>query len=248
MDENGNENTTGYIVSMGESYEDINISLYKLNQLPTNWINKGFRLKRDALTFFEICEKDREFIIQCLEEIEFPFDRFYRDHLKSEVYGILEKNINRQIPTYDTFYLLMHLSLENFLKGLWLDQNRDRIGFEKIPDEIKTHNLLALFQKIGIGLSKKEGALIKKISDLFVGYSRYPVKLFIKPEKEGKTLDIDFGERNFDSICIDCLENPYAEDHQIILDLFDKKLKPLLERAMESHNEHITKVLSPEYF
>lgn len=231
------KNSYHYLFQGGSDATDFNKQMFKLRQQPTSWVNKGKRLKRDASLFYEKSESSRLFIVSELKKKNFNFSRFYRWKLQEIIMSILEENQDTFLPDFDTYYLLMHLALENILKGLWLDKFPENIGFDKLPNELKTHDLIGLANDISLNLSDQENKLLSKLADLFLGYSRYPIKNRVKHSTN--SADLDFGERPYDLICIQCLENPYAEEKNILETLFAESLRERVEQVFQNSHERM---------
>lgn len=231
------EDTFHYLLGGEGNADDFNQQMYKLGQQPRSWIQKGLKLKRDAEIFYESCEISRQYIVSELKKIDFNSAKFYRWELQKNIEEILSKNLDHFLPDYDTYYLLMHLSIENLLKGIWLDSNPENIGFNSLPKPLKTHNLIILAKDIGLILSKEQKEVLKKLKELFLGYSRYPIKQNVKPASHQQ--DLVFGDRNFDTICIDCLENPYAKDKQVIEKLFKEGLDEKIDLVFQHSHERM---------
>jgi sulfur relay (sulfurtransferase) DsrC/TusE family protein len=225
-----------YLLSPNED-ESTNEFLYKLNQAPVNWIYKGTRIRRDAEVFYKYSEESRTSIIQYLKDENFNFKRFYRWELQGHISKFLDMHPARTLPDFDTYYLLINLAFENFLKGLWLAKHVEKMGFKVLPKEIDTHNTAQLAKTLQISLSDEEMELLEGLYDQFQGYGRYPIKKKVKPEINIR--DIDFGERNFDSVCIDCVENPYQYDRETLDSIYNVHLKPLIATAFAQQHQHM---------
>ena len=224
-----------YLFMGGESTNDFNQQMFMLGQQPTNWVSKGMRLRRDATIFFKENESARLFIVAELEKVHFNFNRFYRWELQDAINEILSNNQDRYLPDFDTYYLLMHLSLENVLKGIWLDKFPENIGFVKLPNALNTHDLIRLAGDVELELSAQQKTLLSKIAELFLGYSRYPIKQ--RSKKAVDPRDLEFGERPFDAVCVGCLENPYAKDKEILEALFAESLQGRIELVFQHGHE-----------
>jgi len=231
------ENIHHYLFMGGGSTNDLNQQMFKLGQQPTNWVSKGMRLKRDATVFYEANESARLFIVSELEKAHFKFSRFYRWELQDAIDEILSKNQDRYLPDFDTYYLLMHLSLENVLKGIWLDNFPENIGFVKLPKALNTHDLVCLADDVELELSAEQKVLLSKLAELFLGYSRYPIKW--RAKQAVCTRDLEFGERPLDAVCISCLENPYAKDKEVLDALFTECLKERIEFVYQHGHERM---------
>lgn len=231
------ENSYHYLFGGGGSADEFNQQMFKFGQQPTSWISKAMRLRRDANVFYEASEASRLFIVSELEKDDFNFSRFYRWQVQDGINEILSKNQDYFLPDFDTYYLLIHLSFENVLKGVWLDMFPENIGFIKLPKALNTHDLIALAGDVGLDLSAQQKVVLSKLKELFLGYSRYPIKNQVKSATGPH--ELEFGDRPFDSVCIDCLENPYAKDKQVIEALFDEKLKGKVDLAFQHSHERM---------
>lgn len=231
------ENFYYYLFLGGENAGDFNQQMFKLSQQPTNWVSKGMRFKRDATIIYEANESARLFIVSELKMANFNFSRFYRRQLQDAINEILSKNQDCYLPDFDTYYLLRHLSLENVLKGIWLDKFSEKIGFDKLPKALNTHDLVRLAEDVELELSEQQKTLLSKLKELFLGYGRYPIKNRVKQTAGPE--DLDFGERNYDAVCIDCLENPYAKDRQSLDDLFAEQLQEKIDLVFQHSHERM---------
>lgn len=231
------EDSYHYVFGGGGSADEFNQQMFKLGQQPSSWVSKGMRLRRDANVFYEASETARLFIVSELEKDNFNFSRFYRWQLQEGINEILSRNQDHFLPDFDTYYLLMHLSIENILKGIWLDKFPENIGFDKLPKALNTHDLISLAGDVGLDLSKQQKGVLSKLMELFLGYSRYPIKHRAKPAAGPQ--DLDFGERPYDSVCIECLENPYAKDRQALEALFEKELKEKVDLVFQHGHERM---------
>ena len=231
------ENIHHYLFMGGESTNDFNQQMFKLSQQPTSWVSKGMRLRRDATVFYEANESTRLFIVSELEKVHFNFSRFYRWELQDAVHEILSNNQNRYLPDFDTYYLLMHLSLENVLKGIWLDKFPENIGFVKLPKALNTHDLIRLARDVQLELSAQQKKLLSKLAEFFLGYSRYPIKN--RAKQAANPRDLEFGERPYDAVCIGCLENPYAKDKEVLDVLFTEYLQERIELVFQHGHERM---------
>jgi hypothetical protein len=78
-----------------------------------------------------------------------------------------------------------------------------------------------------VELSEQEILVLSKLTELFLKYSRYPIKNRAK-ETAGEC-DLDFGERHYDTVCIECLKNPYNKDRQFLDALFAEQLQERID-------------------
>lgn len=226
-----------YLFSSASDASELNRQMFRLSQQPSRWASKGMRLKRDASIIYKASESARLFIVSELEKINFNFSRFYRWQLQNSINTILECNQDCFLPDFDTYYLLMHLSLENVLKAIWLDRHPEKIGFDQLHKELKTHDLRRLSAEIELELSPSQERILSEVSELFLGYSRYPIKNRVKQPSGSE--DFDFGEKSFDAVCIDCLENYYAKDKEILDALFKERLQERVDQVFANRHERM---------
>lgn len=50
---------------------------------------------------------------------------------------------------------------------------------------------------------------------------------------------MDFGERSYDTLCIECLENPYAKDRQFLDALFAEQLQERIDLVFQHGHERM---------
>jgi len=212
----------------------INQTCYYLNQLPLKWVSKGLRLHEDALKIFKIHKREKDILMDKLKNVLFPitWDQtmiFLHDNYSS---------VDKAIPEFNSFYLLSHLSLENILKGIYLNDNPNLLGFNKLPKQINTHNTLGLLNKdIKNILTQEEKCFMKKCEREFTSYSRYPVKSYVKEE------DLNNIEETFDTG-----ENLYNHFKDLTRGVFDnqgnilesiiEKLMPYIEEVSVNDEKH----------
>jgi len=94
-----------------------------------------------------------------------------------------------------------------------------------------------LAEDIELGLSEQQKALLSKLMELFLGYSRYPIKNRVKDA--AGTRDLDFGARSYDTVCIECLENPYGKDRQSLDALFAEQLQERIDLVFQHGHERM---------
>lgn len=225
----------GYLISAGED-QPANPMFYKMGQIPTNWIRKGMQHRRDAMIIYSEHFKMKKKIIERLEEKKFRFDYFFRHDLTGMVGEILEENPSIFLPDFDAYYNLMHLSVENFLKGIWLDSNRQMLGFDELPRTISSHSLVNLMNDCGMKMTKDMRKLFSKSYENFMSYFRYPIKLKVKPEVGTKGLD--FGDRSFESVCFEIIGDQYELDEEQFM-IFLKRIDPNILKIMKSEGDYI---------
>lgn len=80
----------------------------------------------------------------------------------------------------DVYLMLTGYAAECFLKGrftrkLLRGKKGHRFETNKLPDELRNHNIRRLCEKLDIGLSDREGRLVAILEDSVVWTGRYPV-------------------------------------------------------------------------
>jgi len=78
--------------------------------------------------------------------------------------------------------MLFGLSIENALKGLWIDKYKEEIDttIEKLPTKIMKHNLINLAKDVDIKLNKAEKKVLNQLTASIVWEGRYPIPLNIQ--------------------------------------------------------------------
>lgn len=233
----------GGILTFAHKEESLNAFFFKHGQLPLNWIYKGMQHKRDAESLYKWHENDREFIISELKKNNFQFEYFFRDELKRSISKILSENTGRILPDFEAFYYFYHLSIENFLKAIWLDQNVDLLGFKKLPKIIHTHDLIKLANLTELKLSQDEKNTLTKLTSLSQSYCKYPIKLEVfENNKKQESKNWDMGGMSFETACFNCLNNPYRIDRHVLNNFFQNKLEKKLQAISENHYNHLKAV------
>jgi hypothetical protein len=79
-------------------------------------------------------------------------------------------------------FFLVGFALENSLKAKWVKKNRrglknEIIAVSELPNELKTHNLLQLAEKVGLRLEDGQKELLNRLSEYTQWAARYPVPL-----------------------------------------------------------------------
>lgn len=239
-----NEEIEGVLICFEENV-DLNESFYYLDQLPQNWIFKGRRLYNDALLIYNAHKKQSDYIIKQFEKLKFPFERFYSETL-DEYFEKIPKNKNFFIPDFKTFYLLSHLALENILKGIFLDKNQNLLGFKKLPEEIKSHNLKQLFKiSTNIIFFGFEENFVNKINKCFSSYNRYPISSKTKqtnPKDLKNTLEAD---DKFLTVMLDLMNDVFEEEEKALKSIIDRLLPDILNVENNSI-EHLQSVVSKQ--
>ncbi len=117
-------------------------------------------------------------------------------------------------------------------------------GFVEKPKALKTHDLVCLADDVELGLSAQQKTLLSKLKELFLGYSRYPIKQRSKQAVGPR--DLEFGERPYDAVCISCLENQYAKDKEVLDALFTECLKERIEFVFQHGHERMLSTFDME--
>lgn len=220
----------------GDSFNFMN---YKLGQMPKHWFFKGMQLKRDAFQFYEQCEKQRQLFAKALIESE-NFSRGFRSgELAYTVEKILEKNPTYTLPDFQVFYFLLQMSLENFFKAIFLDQNQEILGFKRLPKKLKTHNLKNLAKSTNINLSDDENAFLEKLSSLSQSYCRYPIGVECIEEDKSDFKTFDTGDKTLQCVAIDSVQDPYSDDKAMYEKIVEIHLEKPLEIMLENEMKHL---------
>lgn len=226
-----------YLISQKEG-EDVNTFLYRLGQLPVNWIYKGMQHKRDAFIFYKICDRERKFLYKAIKKEGVNYSYVRSGEMVYALEKVLDANPKRFLPDYEAFYYLTHLAIENFLKGIWLQKNKEKIGFIELPKTIKSHNLIYLCGLIKFDLSQSEKELLLKLQKNFVSYGRYPVDLEAKPQKDPGFKDLEIGSRDLNGVLYDCISNPYKAEKAAIDNIL-KKMAPFIKQVFDEQSAAI---------
>lgn len=208
-------NSSGILLQLDKN---ISKDMYKINQLPQNWIEVGKDLIRDADIIFNAHQKQINTLVSELTKKNFNFSYFHRETLEAEIYNLLEDNKNFFLPDFRSFYLLCALSLENIFKAIILAKNPNNLGFEKLPPYIKEHDLQKLSQKSSVIFTQDEDTFLEKISRLCISYARYPIGTKIN----NCINNPDFGYEGYFEVIIKGLNNEYINDKKLFDSIIDK--------------------------
>lgn len=155
--------------------------LYAAAQNPAGWFFSARRL-RDAA----------EIILQHEVAQEIPYGLAYeeasREAIATAWTGTNEAGhaeIKCVPPNYMPAQLLYAFAIENLLKGLIMANNPGLAGEEKISKSVKSHDLLALAEQVGVEIAVQEVPVLKSLSDIAIWAGRYPVAAR-REEHEGK--------------------------------------------------------------
>ena len=104
------------------------------------------------------------------------------DDLKSEHLGKEVTPKHKRTGYFGTYFMLMAFAIENILKAKII--SKKRLEFrkfidqeEKLPTEIKSHDLYKLANILNISLEAGEEGLLRRLSRSAVWAGRYPVPL-----------------------------------------------------------------------
>ena len=135
-------------------------------KMPSAWIMKGDNLLHAAEALFKISWRAK---LKVDNDIA---DRGTHSLSKREMLIMSDYNL------YMESGFLFGLSIENYLKAIWLQKNSDNIkSIDKIPQEITIHDLCLLCSKTDVVLTKNEKKLFGLLSDCIIWYGRYPVPI-----------------------------------------------------------------------
>ncbi len=223
-------NSSGILLQLEK---DISKDMYKINQLPQNWIEVGKSLIRDTDIIFNAHQKQIDTLVSELTKRNFNFSYFYRETLEAEIYNLLENNKNFFLPDFRSFYLLCALSLENIFKAIILAKNPNNLGFEQLPSYIKEHDLQKLSQKSSVIFTQDEDTFLEKISKLCISYARYPIGIRIN--------NPDFGYGGYFEIIIKGLNNEYINDKKLFDSILDK-LAPDIKMILQDIDSYYLQI------
>ena len=71
--------------------------------------------------------------------------------------------------------MLAGYAFENLLKGVYVGRKGNQISETQLPEELDTHNLVLLAQKLGLDLTSREIDLLNRLKATVVWRGRYPV-------------------------------------------------------------------------
>ena len=220
---------------------DINKSMYKINQLPQNWIDVGKNLIRDADIIFESHQSQIDTLISELTKKNFNFSYFHRETLEAEIYNLWDNNKNFFLPNFRSFYLLCSLALENIFKAIILFQNPNELGFQKLPTHMKEHDLLKLSKKTPVIFSTEEDRFLERISALFISYARYP----IGTRASECIKNPDLGYDGYFDVILKGLKNEYKDDKKLLDSIIDKLL-PEITAILQNSEDYYFKIADNE--
>jgi hypothetical protein len=77
--------------------------------------------------------------------------------------------------------MLIGFALENYLKGLWIEQNDIKINdsIDRLPKQMKTHDLASLANELNIELEKDEIEVLNFFTESVKWFGRYPIPLYV---------------------------------------------------------------------
>ena len=91
----------------------------------------------------------------------------------------------KKLMSSRSIFLLMGFSLENLIKGILIFDNPKLVNKGKLEKDIKSHNLINLFNKIEkIKLTDKESELLNILSEAIPDWGRYPCPLNFQDLKD----------------------------------------------------------------
>lgn len=137
---------------------------------PFTWIENGNHLLHGAEILFKKISKSKIKLDKIIiPKIELNYDLNEKENLIIKDWLLQSQS-----------GFLFALSIENYLKGLWILKNRNNIKiFSRLPEEIKTHNLINLCKKTNIKLEKDEEKKLKAFSECIKWFGRYPIPIDI---------------------------------------------------------------------
>jgi hypothetical protein len=137
-----------------------------------------------------------------------------------------------ELPAFDfhgIYFMLIAYALENYFKAYLVERHasewRQQVKASgKLPNDLKTHNLVGLAQKAGFTLSLLEEDLLQRLERSSTWFGRYPIPLSareLRPRRysDGKAHTLSwFGGSDLNlcghsSSVLPMLRNEYAVEH-----------------------------------
>jgi hypothetical protein len=167
---------------------------------PLSWTISARNLKRAADKLFEIYYNAS--MRDLSREINLAKEALIgkNDSTSMELEGEELDDFNDE-QMISVYFFLIGLALENLIKGILLTLNPTYLSDTKLSNEIKTHNLLYLYNKCGLSLRNNDKTILIKLSRYILWLGRYPIPLSIDsmlPIKEDDGVVIQRGESHAD--------------------------------------------------
>lgn len=96
--------------------------------------------------------------------------------------GSLNDYLFKDWSTFNQATMLFGFSIENFLKGLWVNQNNININmpYEKLPSELKEHSLVKLAEGVHIKFTDSEKFVLNQLTTSILWLGRYPIPINVQ--------------------------------------------------------------------
>lgn len=148
------------------------------------WFHKGRRLLRAAMVLLEQLWENKKLAAPLLVNGRF----FPADDPDSEI-------VERSLLEAETS-LLAAYAFENFLKGIWVAQNPEKVKSQVLPKELRenSHDLVRLCADVGIVLTDSEKRTFATLSEFAIWRGRYPIALTANQNADSweKTTNLTF--------------------------------------------------------
>lgn len=152
------------------NYKILRNSFRTVNSTKSPWALQARGLLNSAYIIFEKSIKALEFINnnESPKEVVLPGSEY-------------DKIVNDSTSINHALFLI-GFAIENLLKGLWIEQNNvteKSLTPDKLPKEIKTHDLKDLVNKLNLNFSKLENDVLDTLTELIKWKGRYPIPLHV---------------------------------------------------------------------
>ena len=145
---------------------------------PHMWFAEGAGLMRAAYVLWGCHQRRRD------DETRRGSGEFSEDH-------VVDISTDRFVSAY---MLLAGFAIENAVKGLIISQQDTPVNLQRLPDEVRGHNLKVLFATAGVQLAAKDELLIEALQEAIVWKGRYHTPLHLKAI-DGTYPWVDYGKR-----------------------------------------------------
>jgi hypothetical protein len=194
------------------NYKDFS---YILSSMPNNWWQVGFYLYQEAEDNYKLNERRRKTVYKKIQSIP-HFDYYTAFDLAH-----FATKFPFQIPRFSIYYLLIGYSLENWLKGFYIIKNKNKLS-SQLSKNLSTHDLVNLFNSVIFKINKKEKEVLTRITVYVKSYAKYPID--INSTKHFENINLIWSPTFLEAI-INCKENPYKNDKEVIDKICSKLTK-----------------------
>ena len=148
---------------------------------PLLWFTEGAGLLRAAYVLWECHQRTRDD-----EEARRDSGELSEEHT-------VDVCTNRFVSAY---MLLAGLAIENAVKGLIISRQDAPVNLQRLPDEVRGHDLQALFTTAGLHLAAWDELLIEALQEAIVWKGRYHTPLHLNAI-DGTYPLLDYGKTFF---------------------------------------------------